>query len=426
MSKTTAISIVIGFILLLGGGLAYWYYTIGPKNPSQQNPQTNTGGNNLFPFGNTNQSNNGTTSTSTNQTVVSKEPSPQVRKVSATPIAGFSPLNDKTLGASVRYMEVETGNIYEAPLQVLSTRRISNTTIPKVRSVLWLPQARAFIAQYLGGDDETIQSFYGDINPPQNEGQEGNVTGKFMDDGITALASLTPFSASTTLKNPGKIFYLKNITNGAEGFSALQNGSKPTSVFNSPLSEWLLLNSGGDALFLQTKSSALASSYLFSLNPSTGALSKVLGNIVGLSSLPNQKGDMVLYSETLNKKPLLHLYNVGKNTFQTIPLNTFADKCAWLESTTTKATNSSRIYCGVPSLMLSQVLYPDSWYQGKTTFNDDIWEINPTTLELNKLVPLVDSGSYLDVWNPSLSSDSAYFIFINKRDLTLWSIKLRG
>jgi hypothetical protein len=424
MSRTTAFSIIIGFVLLFGGGVAYWYYSLSGKTLTpEQNNSSNTTGSNPFPFGQTGQPNTkpNQTGVGTSTTGSGETPAPVVREISSTPTGSFSPFVDKTNGTSVRYIEQETGNVYDAPLDITLTKRVSNTTIPKVHQAIWLPQARSFIAQYLGGNTETIQSFYGEVNPQQTEGAEGNVTGKFLEDGITSLISISSFSASTTSKNPGKIFYTKNTNAGTDGFIAEGNGTAITKVFSSPLSEWLLLGGGGSTVYLQTKSSGLASSYLFSLNTSSGSLSKVLGNIVGLSSLPNAKGDMILYSETVNKAPLLHIYNVSKNTYGTITLSTLADKCVWAEG---KGVVNAKIYCAVPQTIPVGITLPDSWYQGKTTFTDNIWEINPTSLEAKKVASLTENSFYVDIYNPALSSNGSYLLFINKRDLTLWSVRL--
>ncbi|MDO8492901.1 MAG: hypothetical protein Q7S34_04635, partial [bacterium] len=203
----------------------------------------------------------------------------------------------------------------------------------------------------------------------------------------------------------------------ASGFISNSDGTKSAKVFTSPLNEWLSFPISESLVYLQTKSSGRANSFLFSLNTKTGVLTEILGNMVGLSSLPNKKGDMILYSETSRGAPRLHLYNVAKKTTINLSLKTLAEKCVWSENLNT------RLVCAVPR-ELPNGIYPDLWYQGKISLSDDLWEIDTLTGETKELIALNNNSYFFDVELPRLSDKDGYFVLRNKTNGSLWSVRL--
>ncbi len=66
-----------------------------------------------------------------------------------------------------------------------------------------------------------------------------------------------------------------------------------------------------------------------------------------------------------------------------------------------------------------------SWYQGKVFFSDSIETINTKTLESKTVLDLQsESGGAIDATNLKLSSDENYLLFMNKRDLSLWGLRI--
>jgi hypothetical protein len=69
--------------------------------------------------------------------------------------------------------------------------------------------------------------------------------------------------------------------------------------------------------------------------------------------------------------------------------------------------------------------YPDIWYQGKVTLSDSLWVYDvarSTSLEIAKLHDL--TGEDIDVIDISLSSSGKLLLFRNKKDHTLWAMKV--
>ena len=68
---------------------------------------------------------------------------------------------------------------------------------------------------------------------------------------------------------------------------------------------------------------------------------------------------------------------------------------------------------------------PDQWYQGLLSFNDTFWEVNTDTGEITFLAdPKGETGKEFDVIQPVISVNEGYFIFTNKKDGTLWSLRV--
>lgn len=412
MSKKTAIIITLTTTVLAVVGLVAWYLFLSPKN--------NTGGESgiskiistFFPIEQT-VDNRQETIDKTAETDKEKidpnegQPTPIIREISSNPVAGFTIIEDKKEGAIVRYMESETGHIYSAPLAVISKTRLTNTTIPKVREAIFMPNGERLIARYLDDDDTTIKSFAGKINLPKAEVgalAEGELQGEFLRDDIIDIITASA----------DKIFYTVVENGGAAVITASSNGSKAARIFSSPIREWLPQIANG-ALYLSTKASSNAPGYLFSVNTSNVAQTKILGGIFGLTTNINPSNTDLAYSDSSFR---LFSYNLKTKKVSEMPLQTLAEKCAWDAS-------PAIIYCGVPNNPESAD-YPDAWYKGLVGFKDDLWRMNLTTGEVELIAQFEEVAKKpIDVINPKISKDGNYIVFTNKNDLSLWGVRVR-
>lgn len=421
MPKSTAITIIVVVLLLITGGLALWYYSLSKGDLAKSTSENGGGLNNLFPFGNSGgQNNNGDQKGGLGGQGGKTENAPQVRQISELPVSGFIPLLDNLSFPFVRYVEQETGHVYSAPLQIVSKKRISNTTIPKSREAIFIPGGESFIIRYLD-DKEKIQSFYATLKKSSTsttsvdeKSEEMALSGKFLIENISAL-DLIPASSAKTLP---KTLYITTDSSGASFFVSEIDGSKSAKIYSNPLKDWLVFGVNDSLAYILSKSSGKAPSYAFSLNLKTGLFLPILSNIYGLSILPNKKGDLILYSDTSSGYPGLSIYNTSKASATPIALKTFADKCVW------GTENLNVIICAVPSTVPSGI-YPDNWYQGKISFSDDIWEINATTGETKELVNLYDNSFFLDASSVALSDKDQYLLIVDKPTYTLWSVRLK-
>lgn len=413
MSKQTAIILILAVFLGALGALIYFYFNFN-NNPKSITP-TNITVDAYDPFG-TKAVENTPVATSTevdNNIVETPVQTSKLRLISDQPVSGLSIIdNAKTKQTDIHYILRANGNIYEAYTDSLEQKRLSITTIPKVYESQWLPDGIRLIIRYLKDSSENVQTFSVKINPATTTLNtfEGGVTGNHLPENIGTLA-INP--------SGNKIFYLTNNLNGSSGFISNPDGLNKKLLFESPLIEWAVSWPKEETITFTTKPSANIPGFMYFLNSTTGNFTRVMGNILGLTTKTNKNATEILYSDSSRGNPKLYLYIVKTGESKLLPWSTFPEKCQWSN------TDAKVIYCAVPkSFEIGD--YPDIWYMGLTNFTDDIWMINTDTMASTLISDLKKEGNNdMDVIEPQLDKADNYLFFINKADLTLWSLKLK-
>jgi len=349
-----------------------------------------------------------TNATSNNYTTPNK-----LRLISEEPISGFSITeNSQTKNTDVHFILRANGNIYETYTNSPEIRRLSITTIPKVYDSLWLPDGQRLIIRYLKDISEDIETFSVKINPATTTLNEfkGGVDGNHLPENISDLAI-----------NPrgDKVFYLTDNLNGSTGYTARPDDQNKKLLFESPLIEWLVSWPKEEIITLNTKASAKIPGYLFFLNSQTGNFTRILGEINGLTTKTNKTATEVLYSDSGSALPKLSLYNIKSGESKLLPWATFPEKCLWSN------TDAQIVYCAVPkSFPVGE--YPDLWYQGLINFTDDIWMINTDTQTTTLVFDAEqETKNSFDIINISTDINDNYLFFMNKVDLSFWSLNLK-
>ena len=209
-----------------------------------------------------------------------------------------------------------------------------------------------------------------------------------------------------------QIFLFVPADGGVMGMIGTSNGSGLKKVFESAASEWSAQWVNKDIIALTTLASREADGYLYFLNPSTGAMKKILGPIRGLTTLVSPDGKTVFYSTSTDRGFATKTYATDTGSTQNIDLATIPSKCTWQDTST--------LFCGVPKT-LPTGQYPDNWYQGTVSFNDVLWAIN---VSQNTTRLIVSPDQTFDMVHLGVSPDGNYIYFINKTDETLWSYRL--
>jgi hypothetical protein len=168
-----------------------------------------------------------------------------------------------------------------------------------------------------------------------------------------------------------------------------------------------------------TKGSADQGGFLYFVDPKTGAWKKILGPLPGLSAKVSHDAKYALVSVSgTDNNLLMSIYNVQKGSGVDALIRTIADKCVWGNF------YKNLVYCGVPSQQISGV-YPDDWYKGTMSFTDKIWQVNADTGEVHLISSIVDqSDRLIDAFNLGLDAKDNYLFFMNKNDLSFWSLDL--
>ena len=303
-----------------------------------------------------------------------------------------------------------TGNIYQTFADKIEERKFSATVIPKVYEALFSGSGETVIMRYLKGNGQTIETFVGKLPKEVLGGDstaENEVKGTFLPVGVKDI-SLAPDGQS--------IFYLFETGENTIGTILDFATDKKTQIFDSAFNEWLSFWPNSKMITLTTKPSYLAPGYLYTLNPSTKSFIQALGEIPGLTTLASPDGKMALVA---NNTLALSIYRLDTKISESLGVRTLPEKCAW-------GKTSDVIYCAAPRLVTS-ANYPDTWYQGEVSFEDQIWKINVETGSASIILdPAVAStGEEVDGIKLALDEGENYLFFVNKKDSFLWRVELK-
>ncbi len=311
------------------------------------------------------------------------------------------------------YMERATGHIYKINLDGTNNIRLSNATVPKSFEASWSYKSDKMAVRYFedsapGSVKLTVKTFLASIGHllKATSTSEAELKGLALPVTVSEIA-VSPAEA--------KVFYLNNLGNdGVEGVVADFSNKSQKKIFELPFGEFNISWPTKDNIFLLTKPSAKAEGYLYFLNSKTGALTRILGGIKGLTAVVSPDGEKIVFSGIGQDGTESKVYNMKSKTVSSLGFATLADKCVWGKK------NKNMVYCSVPT-RISGSNQPDDWYQGTAYFDDGIWSKNISTGESKN----ISSRFGADIMNIFVSDDENYLIFTNKNDGTLWSFKLK-
>jgi len=321
-----------------------------------------------------------------------------------------------------RYIERGVGHIFQTDMSTTQEDRISNTTRLKIYEAVWGGGGRNVVIRYLDDEnEETIRSFLiklGEFKDKKSFLEQEVVEKQVSEDeeGIFLPENMQVVAISKYDDN--KIFYLINRNSESIGTIYNMNTNNSTQIFRSVLTQWLVGWPNKNTIALTTKPSGGVAGVLYFLNTDTEKMAKILGSVDGLTTLVSPDGKKVAYSESGRGMFVLNIYDVENKTSQKLPLTTLPEKCVWSRK------NIAILYCAVPIKIQSGV-YPDEWYQGLVSFSDEIWMIDTETFTTNLLInPIKEAGEEMDATKLILDKNDEYLVFINKKDLSLWGLKL--
>lgn len=433
MSKKISYSIIILAVLAIVGGFAYFFFYLNKPAPkgngaiTAQNPFTPLGSAGVGNNGGSNKGGQGGTSTGAISQVYQY---PKVRQIWPTPIGGFV-ASTTASSTFVRFVDRGTGYIYDMGSDSVAPMNISNTTLPLVYESYWNKSGVSGIFRYIkdGGDD--ITNFY--VQLKTTAAASSSVTGASTatTSGSTQqILGQTQYGLRGTYF-PGNIlsvavspkgnqlFVVENVNGNGVGFISNFDGSGSKQVFSSPMTQISAFWPTTDTLMLATKASADSYGYLYSIDQKTGTMDTVFGGVYGLSVLPNPTAQLILYSDLSSAGNLVtSLYNTKNDSSQDLPLVTLADKCVWSKK------NPVDVFCAVPSTV-PPTGYPDMWYQGTDSTTDSIVEIDTDTGNTHPVSNVsVAAKTPIDAEWLALDPSERFLYFVNKKDLSLWSVDL--
>jgi hypothetical protein len=343
-----------------------------------------------------------------------------LRQIYPEPVSGAFAFSSEE-GTNIRFVERSTGHVYETTLDSTGLNRVTITTIPKTEEAFFL-SGDSLILRYLDIEDMGIQTVYGEIGLAEQDPADVEL-GQTGEEFSALNTTLFPKNISGLALSPDKtrIFSLFETPTGSEGFLNFPNNSSRISAFSSALADWNVAWPANNTIALTTKGSYLATGMLTLLNPDTGLQRNYLSDILGLSTLVNTNATKVLYSESkAGGSIMLSTFDIAtKEKSLTQSKATLAEKCVW------STLNTDLLYCAIPKVIPNSN-YPDDWYMGKTSFQDNLMSVNTLTgdvillADINKI-----TGREIDAFDLSLNQEETVLLFRNKDDLTLWALDLR-
>ncbi|MDQ5912418.1 MAG: hypothetical protein QG568_633 [Patescibacteria group bacterium] len=447
ISKKTSFIIVILVLSLLVGGLLGFYFYTKNRNPGSTILGGRIGGNTNFGGYDPNSQNpsNPNTNGSSTPIVIGGVPVdtkiPKLRKISDVPVAGVDfiavpiyedpnknvepadlsvsktktpvrkPLKLIEIKNTIRYMERGTGHIYETSTSTLEKTRLSNTTEPKIYEAFFVNKGDNLILRGLIGSSDIISTRYASlITSTTTEDTEG--PNKTLD-----LKDL-PIQISQIAISPSKTQLFSVMDSGVRGLLSKIDGGAQVGIFDTPYREWIASWPEEKNIVLTTRASGFAPGFAYILNTSTKALTRVLGNIYGLTTLTSPDLSKILFSASERGTFTLNYFNRKDSSTTELSFKTLPEKCTWSKK------EKSVVFCAVPENIAFST-YPDVWYQGQINFSDSVWKINIETGEARLIMNIQsESGEVIDAINPYLSPNEDYLVFTNKIDLTLWGLQL--
>ncbi len=332
-------------------------------------------------------------------------PQGRLLEVSAGPVVPGAAVIDakkgtaSTTGATIRFIERESGNVYDYATLARTTTRVNNKTLPGIQSATWLPDGSTAIVRYLSGTDHATINTY--VLPASGS------SGFFLAEDLAGAA------ASAT-----RLLALASSADGSSASLMRLDGSRATTVFSTPLSSVRAAFAGPDNYLVFTKPSAALAGYAYLVN-AYGRFTTVAGPLDGLVALPSPSGKWLFVSYAKSNGTMAtELVDTATHAVTALPLATIADKCVWTSDSTT-------LYCGVPESPPSGYNYPDDWYQGAVAFSDRLWKVSVSSRYAELVTDFSGTTApALDLTGLAIDPSGSLLTFVNKTDGSLWSYAL--
>ncbi|MBU0749890.1 hypothetical protein KKH15_00010 [Patescibacteria group bacterium] len=293
----------------------------------------------------------------------------------------------------IRYIERASGNVYSFVLHDRTLTRLGNRTLPGIQRAAWVADGTRAFVQYLNTDTaiDTVETY---SLPANGDG------GYFLEEGLDQIDVL-----GSTL-----VTLLSNAS-GSVATTAEIDGSAPRTLFSTPLSSIQLHLSSGSYV-AATKASSALDGYAFLVSPTSGAFTRILGPLRGLSVLPSPTGTKILYSYVSQGAVRMSLFDTATRSSIVLPLSTLSEKCAW-------SSDEAFIYCAIPSSFTGTL--PDDWYQGAVSTSDRLWRIDLTARLATLLIDPAEAAEVsIDAVGVTVDANSDSVTFTNRKDGSLW------
>jgi len=110
-----------------------------------------------------------------------------LRKITAKEVSGYGLFGNGDTTTVIRYVDTESGNVFEIDLKSSNTKRVTNTTILQTIDSVW-PDKNNVVLRYID-ENKDIQTFSAEIISLDDESGEslGELNGSFLDKNIEEI-----------------------------------------------------------------------------------------------------------------------------------------------------------------------------------------------------------------------------------------------
>jgi hypothetical protein len=314
-----------------------------------------------------------------------------------------------------RYIERSTGHLYEAREDSLTQIRLSNTTIPRVVNADFTTDGQRVMLRTLETDQETTGTLSAKITAKATTSPSSSA---MIPDGFALEGPyLAQNIIDADLNSNGLTYLVPKNTGGSYLITATFDDLTKKIVYDSPLSNWIIERVNSTKVLFTSKADSRISGFSYLINVQNGVTEKILGDLPGLTTLMSPNEKWLIYSVSRNLELNTYILNTETNETKKFGVNTLPEKCTF------SPKNEDVVYCGGPAQM-PRVTLPESWYQGTVSLDDNLWRANLSTQQYEQILgDKEEVEQSFDITKIQVSPDEDFVLFVNKKDLTLWSLE---
>ncbi len=297
------------------------------------------------------------------------------------------------------FVDRTTGYVYGYSLETGKPFQISNTLLPGIYDAYFFEKGKRVIMRYIDQEKNRVVGVIATIPTVQ----ESEVALPLLN---VQYVNAQVTSVATNLKKE-KISYVVTTDSGSSIYTIGVKG--PEFVVSSPFGEWAL-SYGDDSLKVTSKPSAFVLGSTFSI-PSFQ--SEIIDK-TGLMSNPGPEGYIL---SSMWGSQGLATFMVNNGDIKALPFKTLAQKCSWGEK--------KFLVCAVSKNLIRTVEgLPDDWFQGRVSFDDDLFLVDSKTGDKYTLYLFKPDDGVFDIANISIAEGNNLLSFNKKQDGTLWLLNL--
>lgn len=314
-----------------------------------------------------------------------------------------------------RYIERSTGHLYEAREDSLTQTRLSNTTLPRVVDALFSKDGSRALLRMLKEDQETIDTLSAKVTAKATTSAS---SASLVSDGFALEGPyLSSNIIDAEITSTGLTYLVPQNAGGSALITSTLDDLSKKIILESPLKNWMISRINSASILMTTKADSRTSGFSYLVNAQNGLMDKLLGDLPGLTTLMSPDEKWLIYSISRNNEFNTFVLNTETNETKKFGVNTLPEKCVFSQK------NSNIVYCAGPSTM-PRVTLPESWYQGTVSLNDNLWKTDLSTQSYDQILgDKEEVDQSFDMIKLEISPNDDFILFVNKKDLTLWSLE---